>query len=94
VGEAFGAQARVQKGAGKALGTEIAEGGFWRAFLGAFKRGVVRSKSLFSVPPRSVLLTLFVRTEFCIIFLRLCGDGGDLNISTNTEIYPSSYLIF
>jgi len=31
VGEAFGAQARVQKGAGKALGTEIAEGGFWRA---------------------------------------------------------------
>jgi len=64
VGDAFGAQARVQKGAGKALGTEIAEGGFWRAFLGFFKRGVVRSKSLFSVPPRSVLLTLFVRTEF------------------------------
>ena len=30
VGEAFRAQARVQKGTGKALGTEIAEGGFWQ----------------------------------------------------------------
>ena len=50
-GEAFRAQARVQKGTGKALGAEIAEGGFWRAFLVSFKRGIVRSKSLFSVPP-------------------------------------------
>ena len=40
VGEAFRAQARVQKGTGKALGTEIAEGGFWQAFLGFFERGM------------------------------------------------------
>jgi len=32
VGEAFRAQARVQKGAGKALGSVIAEGDFRRAF--------------------------------------------------------------
>jgi len=32
VGEAFQAQARVQKGAGKALGSVIAEGDFRRAF--------------------------------------------------------------
>jgi len=56
VGEAFRAQARVQKGAGKALGSVIAEGDFRRAFPDSFKRGVVLSKSLFSVPPRSVLL--------------------------------------
>ena len=41
VGEAFQAQARVQKGAGKALGSVIAEGDFRRAFPCSFKRGVV-----------------------------------------------------
>ena len=41
VGEAFQAQARVQKGAGKVLGSVIAEGDFRRAFPGSFKRGVV-----------------------------------------------------
>ena len=58
---------------------------------------VVRSKSLFSVPPRSVLLTLSeLRTEILIIFLRFgseggggCGGGGgDLSISPNTAIFP------
>ena len=59
----------MQKEAGKALGQEIAEGDFWRAFLSSFKRGVVRNKSLFSVPPRSVSLTLSVlRTEFVSFF--------------------------
>jgi len=56
----------------------------------------VRSKSLFSVPLRSVLLTLSVwKTEFFLIFLRLWDDGGcgDSNISSNTEICTSSYLI-
>ena len=41
VGEGFRAQARVQKGTGKALGSVIAEGDFRRAFQGSFKRGVV-----------------------------------------------------
>jgi len=59
VGEAFRAQAWVQKGAGKALGSVIAEGDFRRAVPGSFKQEVVWSKSLFSVPPRSVLLTLY-----------------------------------
>jgi len=51
VGEAFWAQARVQKRAGKALGTEIAEGGFWRAFLGSFIRGVVCVEKISSASP-------------------------------------------
>ena len=41
VGEAFRAQARVQKETGKALGSVIAEGDFRRAFPDSFKRGVV-----------------------------------------------------
>jgi len=41
VGEDFPAQARVQKEAGKALGSVIAKGDFWRAFPGSFERGVV-----------------------------------------------------
>jgi len=41
VGKAFRAQAGVQKGAGKALGSVIAEGDFRRAFPGSFKRWVV-----------------------------------------------------
>jgi len=65
VGEAVRAQARVQKGAGKALGSVIAEGDFRRAFPDSFPRGVVRSKSLFSVPPRSVrLISSFSRQLF------------------------------
>jgi len=70
VGEAFRAQAQVQKGAGKALGSVIAEGDFWRAFPDSFKRGVVRSKSLFSVPPRSVLvnLSLYCGWNFFLFF--------------------------
>jgi len=59
----------VQKGAGKALGSVIAEGDFRQAFPDSFKRGVVRSKSLFSVPPRSVLVNLsLLRMEFLLIF--------------------------
>jgi len=38
VRDGFGAQDRGQKGAGETLGTEIAKGGFWRAFVGSFKR--------------------------------------------------------
>ena len=72
VGEAFRAQPRVQKGAGKALGSVIAEGEFRRAFPDSFKRGVVRSKSLFSVPPRSVSVNLsLLRMEFILIFYAL-----------------------
>ena len=41
VGKALRAQAGVEKGAGKALGSEIAEGDFWRAFQRSFKRGVL-----------------------------------------------------
>ena len=68
MGEAFRAQARVQKGARKALGSVIAEDDFWRAFPGSFKRGVVRSKSLFCVPPRSVLVDLsLLWREFLLI---------------------------
>ena len=37
VGEAFRAQARVQKEAEKALGSVIAKGDFRRAFPGSFK---------------------------------------------------------
>ena len=37
MGEAFRAQARVQKGAGKALGSVIAEGDFRRVFPDSFK---------------------------------------------------------
>ena len=82
VRQAFWAQARVQKGAGKALGLVIAEGDFRRASPGSFKRGVVWSKSLFSVPPRSALLRLFVlRTEeFFLNFSRFWGGGGEFNI--------------
>jgi len=40
----------VQKGAGNALCSEIAKGDFRRAFTDSFKRWVVRSKSLVSVP--------------------------------------------
>jgi len=40
-GESFRAQAGVQKGPGKALGSVIAEGDFRRAFPGSFKRRVV-----------------------------------------------------
>ena len=59
----------MQKGAGKALGSVIAEGDFRRAFSDSFKRGVVRSKSLFSVPPRSVIVTLsLLWMEFLSIF--------------------------
>jgi len=82
------------------LGYGNAEGDFWRAFPGSFKRGVERSKSLFSLPPRSVLLTLSVKENTDKIFfnfLRLWGEGsggdGDWNISPNTDICPSSYLI-
>jgi len=69
VGEAFRAQARVQKGAGKALGSVIAEGDFRRGLSRFLQRGVVRSKSLFSVPPRSVLVNLsLLWMEFLLIF--------------------------
>jgi len=54
VEEASQAQARVQWGAGKDLSWVISEGDFRLASLDSFKRGVVRSKSLFSFPPRSV----------------------------------------
>ena len=91
VGEAFRAQARVQKGAGKALGSVIAEGDFRRAFPDSFQREVVRSKSLFSVPPRSVRLIssfsrqLFRFHNFLLKFFQFqfwrflsfwCGCGG------------------
>jgi len=64
-GEAF----RVQKGAGKALGSVIAEGDFRRAFPDSFKRGVVRKKSLFSVSSRSVIVKLsLLWLKFLLIF--------------------------
>ena len=43
MGEAFRVQARVQKGAGKALGSVIAEGDFRRAFPDS---GCAKQKSL------------------------------------------------
>jgi len=75
VGETFRAQARVQKGTGKALGTEIAEAGFWRAFLDYFKPGVVRSKSHFSVAPRSVLLTVCIKDGILFKFFTVMRWG-------------------
>jgi len=55
--------------------------------------GLWEAKVPSASPRRSVLLTLSVlRTEF-FKFLQLWGGGDNLNISPNTEISPSFYLI-
>ena len=90
----------MQKGAGKALGSVIAEGDFRRAFPGSCKRGgCVKQKSL-QRPPTIRFTDSVLRTRFLII-LRFgggvggggggggCGGGsGDFNISPNSKICP------
>jgi len=89
----------MQKGTGKALVSEIARGDFWRAFLGSFKRGVVRSKSLQRPPrwPRSVLLTRIkdgILEEAVVVTVAISTSPPILQSADLSNLFNHRYFIY